>query len=191
MYIIAFHLCKDTTIERISKDISFGINPVSGRYTAETGIGGTAAALTNLASYSHQQIRIESEEIPLGTDIGQTQYAIFPPYRSGYKLEVSIEATKYIRGRIVSPDSDPIALSAGRIYPENSGSASEQGNVTFFTNREGMFEAYGILPGNYALELFAFPNADISFTIEEDDRVFQDLGEIRIAPPEGEEDETQ
>ena len=47
-----------------------------------------AATMPNLSSYSERVVTVDVEGAPVGTDIGQGSFKLFPSYRSGYVLEV-------------------------------------------------------------------------------------------------------
>jgi outer membrane usher protein len=125
------------------------VEPTSFGYTANTGTLGTAT-MPSLSSYAERTVTVDVANAPAGTDIGQGSFRVFPPYRSGFLLEVGSDYGVTALGTMIDADGQPVALVSGTAtelaHPERP-------PVTLFTNRQGRFGATGLAPGQWKLEM--------------------------------------
>ncbi len=157
------------------KEWTLGVNPIAGSYLAVSDFL-RSPILSGLQSYSYENIAVESPDLPVEYDIGSSFYTLYPSYRSGTVIEVGIETTVYIQGRLISEKGEPIDLKTGEVVSLQEGGPSS----IFFTDREGNFYLYGLNPGDYRLYLNIDPDVNYTFTIEEGTEGLIDLGEITL-----------
>lgn len=112
------------------------------------------AAVVPLSPYSLTTIFMDAPDLPLGEDLGQARYRVFPTYRSGIVLRVGSEATVILRGTLLDQQGNPVELSHGRILSRTD---PDWPAVEIVTNRAGRFVAPGLKPGQYDIWIFGFP----------------------------------
>ena len=153
-------------------DVVVDPNPYG--YTASSGTLGVAT-MPSLSSYSDRTITVDVANAPAGIDIGQGSYKLFPPYRSGYVLEVGSDYHMTALGVMRDVDGQPVALVAGKAtelaHPERP-------PVTLFTNRQGRFGATGLAPGQWRIEMLDARNSVYIITIPADAEGVVRLGDI-------------
>lgn len=155
------------------------VEPTSFGYTAKSGALG-AATMPSLSSYAERTVTVDVANAPAGTDIGQGSFRVFPPYRSGFLLEVGSDYGVTAIGTMVDADGAPVSLV--------SGTATELAHpdrppVTLFTNRQGRFGATGLAPGKWRLEMLDEKKSTFEINIPESTDGIIRLGQI--APAEG------
>ncbi|WP_423141727.1 fimbrial biogenesis outer membrane usher protein [Parablastomonas sp. CN1-191] len=134
---------------RSLKGASIDVDPSAVGTTARTGILGTAIQ-PGLSAYSERTIAVDVPAAPSGVDLGQGSFRLYPPYRSGYVLQVGSQYGVTAIGRLVNRDGDPIALMTGTAtelaHPDRA-------PVSVFTNRDGRFGAAGLAPGKWRIDM--------------------------------------
>ncbi|WP_069790761.1 fimbria/pilus outer membrane usher protein [Cyanobacterium sp. IPPAS B-1200] len=155
---------------------SIVVNPSTRGHIAEAGIFGPAVVPT-LSSYSLSNIRIDALDLPLGFDLGESAFTLYPTYRSGSVIVVGTDATVFVRGTLQDGEGNPIALQAGEVI---SLSNPDFEPLTLFTNQVGRFALMGLTPGSYRLNLFTNPRLSTEFTIPANETGVFDLGIIRF-----------
>lgn len=125
------------------------VEPTPFGYAANTGSLGSAT-MPSLASYADRTITIDVQNAPVGTDIGQGSFRVFPGYRSGYLLQVGSDYNVTAIGTLLDVDSEPVSLVTGTAtelaHPERPA-------VPVFTNRQGRFGITGLAPGMWKIEM--------------------------------------
>lgn len=123
------------------------IDPSPFGYTASTSTLGTATQ-PSLSSYAERTITVDAPTAPAGVDLGQGSFRVFPPYRSGYVLEVGSAYSVTALGRLLNRDGEPVSLVTGAAtelaHPDREA-------VQIFTNRDGRFGATGLAPGRWRI----------------------------------------
>jgi len=125
------------------------VDPSPYGFTATTGTLGTGVH-PSISSYAERTITVDAPSAPAGVDLGQGSFRVFPPYRSGYVLEVGSAYNVTALGRLLNRDGEPVALVTG--------TATELAHpnrepVQVFTNREGRFGATGLAPGRWRIQM--------------------------------------
>ena len=150
------------------------VDPSSFGYTASSGALGVAT-MPSLSSYSQRVITVDVEGAKPGVDVGQGSFKLFPPYRSGYVLEVGSDYHLTALGTMLDIDGQPVSLVSGKAtelgHPERPA-------VTLFTNRQGRFGATGLAPGQWRLEMLDTKNSVYVITIPADADGVVRLGDI-------------
>jgi outer membrane usher protein len=156
------------------KDTDIVIEPSQFGFTANSS-NQRAATHPSISSYSERTITVDAPGARAGTDLGQGSFRLFPPYRSGYRLEVGSAYSVTAIGRMVDVDGEAVALITGTAteiaHPERP-------KTTVFTNRDGRFGASGLAPGKWRLEMLDAKKSQFEFTIPENADGIVRLGDI-------------
>ncbi|MBE9111785.1 fimbrial biogenesis outer membrane usher protein, partial [Nodosilinea sp. LEGE 07298] len=126
-----------------------------------------------LSPYTLTTLAVDAPDLPLGSDLGDSSYQLFPTYRSGTLIRVGSEATVLLRGVLVDEQGNPLALQHGRIV---SLSDPDWPAVELITNRTGRFAAQGLNPGRYEIRLFGREAPVSTFEIPADTTGVYTLG---------------
>ncbi|XGW00300.1 MAG: fimbria/pilus outer membrane usher protein [Leptolyngbya sp. BL-A-14] len=161
------------------KGRTVGITPGSGNYVARADALGPAVVL-NLQPYRVSTLQLEAPELPLGYDLGRDRYYLLPTYKSGTLIQVGSDPTVFVRGTLLNPNGQPIALQAGEV---RSLSNAAWPSVNLFTNRVGRFALSGLQPGRYELRLYANSKAVIPFELPAGKTGVVDLGQLQAPVP--------
>lgn len=134
-----------------------------------------AATMPNLSSYSERVVTVDVQGAPVGTDIGQGSFKLFPGYRSGYVLEVGSDYYITATGSMRDAEGQPVALVSGKAtelaHPDRA-------PVTVFTNRQGRFGATGLAPGKWRIEMLDANKSVYEITIPADAEGVVRLGDL-------------
>lgn len=134
-----------------------------------------AATMPNLSSYSERVLAVDVADAPVGADIGQGSFKLFPGYRSGYLLEVGSDYYVTATGTMRDADGQVVALVSGQAtelaHPERPA-------VTVFTNRQGRFGASGLAPGQWRIQMLDANRSVYLITIPQDAEGVIRLGDI-------------
>lgn len=153
------------------------VEPTPFGRAADTGVLG-AGTMPSLSSYSERTIPVDVENAAPGTDIGQGSFRLYPPYRSGYVLEVGSDYHVTALGTMLDIDGEPVSLVSGRAtelaHPERTA-------VSLFTNRQGRFGATGLAPGQWRLEMLDSKKSVFLINIPADAKGIVRLGDITPA----------
>ena len=153
------------------------VEPSPFGHTANSGALG-AGTMAGLSSYSERTVPVDVANAPVGTDIGQGSFKLFPAYRSGYVLEVGSDYNVTALGTMVNVDGQPVTLVSGTAtelaHPEKA-------PVTIFTNREGRFGATGLAPGKWRIEMLDANKSVFVIEIPADAQGIVRLGQITPA----------
>lgn len=134
---------------RSLRGASVVVEPTPDGYLAETGRFGSAIA-PNLPSYSEQTLTIDAPEAPMGADLGQGSFRVFPPYRGGYRIDVGSAYSISAVGSLLTATGEPLSLVSGTLTEV---AAPEREPVVIFTNRLGRFSLVGLKPGRWRLSM--------------------------------------
>lgn len=150
------------------------VEPTPFGYTANSG-SLSVATMPSLSSYSERTIPVDVANAPVGVDIGQGSFKVFPAYRSGYVLEVGSDYNVTLVGTMLNSDGQPVTLVAGQAtelaHPERP-------PVTLFTNRQGRFGASGLAPGKWRIQMLDQNKSVYIVTVAKDAVGVVKLGEI-------------
>lgn len=151
------------------------IDPSPFGYTATTGVLGTALQ-PSLSSYAQRTITVDAPTAPTGVDLGQGSFRVFPPYRSGYVLQVGSEYSITAVGRLLNRDGEAIALLTGTAtelaHPDRE-------PVQIFTNRDGRFGAAGLAPGRWRIQMMDDARTTFVINVPENTEGVLRVGDIR------------
>jgi outer membrane usher protein len=150
------------------------VEPTPFGFTANSGMLG-AGTMAGLSSYAERTIPVDVANAPVGTDIGQGSFKLFPPYRSGYVLEVGSDYNVTALGNMVDADGKPVALVSGTATELDH---PDKPALTVFTNRDGRFGATGLAPGQWRIEMLDANRSVYVITIPADAQGIVRLGQI-------------
>jgi len=119
------------------------------------------ALLPDVGSYTISRVPYDVVDLPPGYDLGSGLFEFFPPYRSGYSVEVGSNRLASAIGIIVNAQTEPVSLAVGTVTSETDREFVPQ---QIFTNRNGRFGIIGLVPGN--VYLAHFPDVGISVRVE-------------------------
>lgn len=156
------------------KENDIVIEPSQFGFTGNSGVL-KAATHPSISSYSDRTVTVDAPDAKAGTDLGQGSFRLFPPYRSGYRLEVGSAYSVTAIGRMLDVDGEPVALITGTA---SEVAHPERAPTTVFTNRDGRFGASGLAPGKWRLEMLDAKKSKFEFTISDDAEGIVRLGEI-------------
>ena len=148
------------------------VNPRTGGSDLE--ISGSPGVMSNLSSFSVRKLWIEPEELPLGMDASGMKYLVLPSYKSAFVVTPKADVRFYIGGFLTDPEGNMIEASLGRLTGKNNGES-----VDFFTDDTGYFEAYGLSPDEYQLQLNGFERT-VSIDLKGSEGGYYDAGTLII-----------
>ena len=144
------------------RDRTVVINPQGDSFSSRSGWLGPAVA-NDLTSYSDRAVPYDVPDAPLGYDLGQGAFRVFPPYRAGYRVAVGSDYFVTAVGRLLDSEGQPIPLLAGTAIE----AGGQLRRVELFTNRDGRFGASGLRPGTWRIELPTRPVSVYTIVIPE------------------------
>jgi outer membrane usher protein len=155
---------------------AIGINPSGiGGYAAQIDWAG-AAVLPDLSAYQISKLRIDAPSLPVGYDLGSTNYTVLPTYKSGTVIRIGTDATIFLRGTLRNAKDEPLSLQSGEVV---SLSDLNWKPLQLFTNKAGKFALTGIKPGRYEIRMYSDPPVVFSINIPEGKTGIYDLGVVR------------
>ncbi len=134
-----------------------------------------SAIMPSLSSYSERVVTVDVQGAPVGADIGQGSFKLFPSYRSGYVLEVGSDYFITATGSMRDADGQPVALVSGKAIEL---AHPDRAPVTVFTNRQGRFGATGLAPGKWRVEMLDANKSVYEITIPADAEGIVRLGDL-------------
>jgi outer membrane usher protein len=153
-----------------------GINPSGfGGYAAQIDWAGVAV-LPDLSAYQISKLRIDAPSLPVGYDLGPTNYTVLPTYKSGTVIHIGTDATIFLRGTLRNAKDEPLSLQSGEVV---SLSDPNWKPLQLFTNKAGKFALTGIKSGRYEIRMYSDPPVVFSIDIPEGKTGIYDLGIVR------------
>lgn len=152
-----------------------------GQAASSTFLG--TATEPDLNSYSERTIRADAPDAPPDVDLGKGAFRVFPPFHSGYRLEVGSDYAVTAFGKLVSSDGQPLGLVAGSAT-ELQGAAGTV-SLDLFTSRDGRFALSGLRPGRWRLTMQTDPPISYIIDIPEGGGHIVKLGDIEPSREEG------
>lgn len=138
------------------------------------------ATMPSLPSYSERTVPLDVKNAPVGTDIGQGTFRVFPKYRSGYLVTVGSDYNVTALGTLVNIDGEPVSLVTGTATELAQPDRPAQ---TVFTNRQGRFGITGLAAGKWRIEMLDPARSIYVIDIPSQSTGIVRLGEIK--PKEG------
>jgi outer membrane usher protein FimD/PapC len=141
-------------------------------YANNQPVGTTDASGTvfvpRLASYFENPVAIEDRDLPVNYLVPQARFVVSPALRSGVLHDFRARAVTAVAGRLVTPDSQPLANAEGFVSVEN-----ERREV--LTARDGSFYVENVPPGVYQ---GAAGNCRFTLRVPKSAEVVTELGEV-------------
>jgi outer membrane usher protein len=158
-----------------------GVDPVRNSYAARVDWLGPAV-LPNLSSYQVRKVTIDAPDLPLGYELGPSDHAVWPTYKSGTVIRVGTGATVLLSSVLETAEGAPVSLQAGEII---SLSEPKMTPIEVFTNRKGKFMAEGLKPGAFELRLFGEAPTTVRFEIPKGKAGLYDIGKLPVPAANG------
>lgn len=134
--------------------------------------GDAVGVVPNLGAYRASVIALEPAAYVPGLDEDELRFVVRPTFRSGSVIRATPPATRYAGGVLQDRDGEPVPFLLGRW----SGPEGRVGE--FFTDGDGYFELYNLVPGAYRLSFTRRPNLAFELSIPGDADGFVDLGDL-------------
>lgn len=134
---------------------------------------GEVGVIPGVTSHSVSEIWVEPLEVVPGADERDLQYHVIPAYRSGTVIRVDVEQRVYVGGLLLDSREAVLDYALGtwsRVGTDESGE--------FFTDANGYFEIYNLLPGSYSLSLPQRPDLFFLFEVPAGSSEFLDLQDV-------------
>lgn len=151
------------------------VDPRNGHYSAKSGFFGPAVE-PNVSSYSDRVFSFDVPDAPIGYDLGQGNFRVYPPYRSGYLITAGSDYSVTGIGTLHDQNGAPLSLLAGEAVEINHPATK----VTVFTNRAGRFGVQGLRPGKWRITMPSQPPGSIDITVPEGSEGVVRLGDLTL-----------
>lgn len=138
---------------------------------------GRPAVLPWLQAYAPTAITVEAPAAPPGADAGEYIRTLLPTYRSGVAVRVGSRATVYGEGYLLTAEGKAVAFRPGEARPTDDPRAKP---IQFFTDENGMFQVYGLAPGDWNLLFEGEEQFAASLLIPEDAEGLYTIGSLRL-----------
>lgn len=145
-------------------------------FLAESGFMGPAV-VPDLASYHPRILSVDMPDLPVGYNIGDGLPQVVPTYRSGTIITLGSDANIILRGKLILGIDKPLRLKSGTVVPLN---VSDAEPILFFTNRKGHFQAEGLKPGAYRLQLTSYTELPLMIKIPPNTEGIYDAGILQL-----------
>ncbi len=120
--------------------------------------------VNNVASYTDNLIVIDPNTIPVGVDIGKTQYMIRPRLSSGALIELGKGSGIYlVSGQFKESADKPASFVYARLY--NLSDPSQEPKVVV-SNKKGGFSVTGLDEGSYEFRFINFDSDPVVVSIK-------------------------
>jgi len=132
----------------------------------------------DLAAYLPRTVRYDVENLPVGYDLGNREFALRPDYKAGYALTVGSSHSVTAFGTLIDNEGEPVALVTGTAEPE----AGDIEPVALFTNAAGRFGAQGLGPGRWYIAMATEPAQRFVLDIPPGTEGLYRVGTLRPVP---------
>lgn len=141
-----------------------------------------SVVLPNLRAYQISRIRLNVPDLPLEQQAEVLERLLAPTYKTGYALRMETVLRVFGGGRLMYGDGTPVALQAGEVYSLVDDSFEP---MIFYTEENGAFQFYDLLPGTFGVRMYMSETAVQEFTIPADKEGFFYIGNVKIpgTPP--------
>ncbi len=167
----------------LAPDSSFASYPVemnSGGDRALIPPGGKPKVGTLLSSYSEGYADIDTPGSPPDISVKESRIRLSSTYKSGIVVRPSRSISIYAAGRLVDAAGNPVQWMLGTAVGADGIAFGE-----FFTDDSGIFELYGLSPGQYTVSWADERLPPLSFTVPIDADGGIDLGTVGAVSAEG------
>lgn len=136
------------------------------------------ALVPDIGSYTLSRLPYNVIDLPVGYDLGTGFFEFFPPYRSGYTLQIGSERLASAFGVIVDRDGAPLSIAVGTAV---SATDKTFAPAKVFTNRIGRFALSGLIPGNRYIISFDDNATSVTIDVPSDATGLVNVGTLKGA----------
>jgi outer membrane usher protein len=159
------------------------VNPYGQRAEGATDFTGPAT-LSGIRAGTPVPIEAELPGVPADYALGPLRYVVEPTYRSGTVIRVAGTRRVYARGQLLDVQGQPIDLAAIEVLPRQEPAVTIDPETPVgglsFTDERGIFEIYGLIPGEYRVLVLGRPGLEGGFSVGPDEDRRADVGTVLI-----------
>ncbi|MDH5545196.1 MAG: fimbria/pilus outer membrane usher protein [Gammaproteobacteria bacterium] len=134
------------------------------------------AIIPNLTSYSRNQIRIDTQSIPVNYSIAHTSKIVVPAYRSGSVIDFELKQFQAVSGHLVFDDFGIKKIPEFALLELRRGELRTESII----GKEGLFYFENLSEGEYqASMLLEGQHCQFQLKVPPSTALVQDLGEVR------------
>nr|CAA6809567.1 MAG: Unknown protein [uncultured Thiotrichaceae bacterium] len=137
---------------------------------------GRTTVISNLVAYQYQALHIDDTELPVGNELAQSEFNLYPGYKSGYVLDVDVEQGYILDGTLLDNKNEVLKLAGGVLQRVGD----DKREIAFFTNRSGRFRIPTVPGGAYTLLLNDYPKIRHPLQITEQSGKLYKLGQLSL-----------
>ena len=164
----------DRSIVGDSADIAISIK--GSAPARESSLFGTIVIPT-INSERENLVQVDILSLPKDFELKHIDYQLSTSSHQGALLRIEPFQLTYASGRLQFKDRVPAKYITGDIYYESE----ETPLTTVFTDDQGRFYLYDLVPGTYRMTLDRYPDQSFSFSIRTRDSGFRDLKTLSLS----------
>jgi outer membrane usher protein FimD/PapC len=156
-------------------------NPARSSYRRSDALG--PAVLGPLSAGTRDPLVIDVPGIPADFALGRTEYLLAPQYRSGTAITVAPSRRLYLRGRLLEDSGVPIPWTGLMVVPRFEIPEDLDDGIVggpAFTDDQGVFEIYGVIPGEYAVLFRDGSGRQVTLVVPDDPGPLVIVEDIRV-----------
>jgi outer membrane usher protein len=134
------------------------------------------ALVNDLGAYSQARLPVDVSNLPPGYDLGAGGFELYAPYKGGYRLTAGSDYSVTVIGTLLNARGEPVSLVTGDAYEEEH---KDGRHVEVFTNRAGKFNAQGMRPGRWVIEMVDDAKSRFMFNVPESTTGLMKLGTVK------------
>lgn len=135
----------------------------------------------SLSAYHPNNLQFNSTELQTGYRLDRESYLLLPSYKSGIFINLDIQKSVIVTGKLNAEDPEWIKYAYGKILNLKG----QDQEIPFFTDDNGFFVIEGLEAGQYQIELSDPRLKPIQIEIKETEGVEIDFGIINLEKKEG------
>ncbi|MFW5642653.1 MAG: fimbria/pilus outer membrane usher protein [Alkalispirochaeta sp.] len=132
-------------------------------------------------------VNAEIPGLPADYSLGPTDFVVEPTYRSGTAITISFLRRLYVRGRLLNEFGEGVSYTGMMVTPEfeipETGAPDTDLPIggAAFTDENGVFDIYGVIPGTYRVTLQDGSGRTFSITVPDQSEPLVEIGEVSVA----------
>lgn len=121
------------------------------------------AVINELNSYSKRIIKFDIDDLPMGYDLGASNFSVTPRYKSGYRFNVGTDYAVILVAELVDKEGKIMALKVGSVIEL---AMPEKAPLQAFTNKKGRLVVQGLRPGKWQLKFRDEKGNEIFYNVD-------------------------